>query len=322
MAALAEQFPSTGIHDLRAFRAPDLDPLLRECEDEWRNSLAWNFDSSSALVRKFLDLHSLNGSALVDDSGVTGYSYFVFEDNKGLVGDLYVAKRARTVHHEQLLIGSVLQQIRSLGQVPRIEAQIMFLSAPLQPFACGFGSFEMFPREFLGLLLPRAAQTRPLRLPSHIALEIWSEPDQEQAAHLIPATYHSHIDSQINDQYRTVSGARKFLQNIVQYPGCGVFQGQASVAAHDRRTGRLCGMLLSSLVAPGSGHITQVCVHPEYQGMGLGLELLRQSLDLLEAAGCRTVSLTVSAANTQAARLYERAGFRPIRSFAAYVWQP
>jgi len=322
MAALAEQFPSTGVHDLRAFRSPDLAALLQECEDEWHNSLAWNFENSSSLVRKFLDLHSLNGSALIDDSGVIGYAYFVFEDNKGLVGDLYVTKRARTAHHEQLLIGSVLQQICNLGQVPRIEAQLMFLSAPLHPFPCGFGHFEVFQREFLGLLLPRAAQLRPRHLPSHITLEMWSEQDQEQAAQLIPATYNGHVDSRINDQYRMVSGARKFLQNIVQYPGCGVFEGKASVSAYDRRTGRLCGMLLSSIVAPRSGHITQVCVHPEYQGMGLGFELLRESLNLLEADGCGAVSLTVSEANTQAARLYQSLGFRPIRSFAAYVWQP
>jgi ribosomal protein S18 acetylase RimI-like enzyme len=85
--------------------------------------------------------------------------------------------------------------------------------------------------------------------------------------------------------------------------------------------GALCGLCLASLVASGVGHITQVCVAREQQGTGLGFELMRRSLLTLAARGCHTVSLTVTTANQQAIRLYERMGFRTRRSFAAYVWE-
>ena len=48
----------------------------------------------------------------------------------------------------------------------------------------------------------------------------------ELAAGVISLAYADHIDSQINDQYRTVAGARRFIYNIVQFPGCGIFSGR------------------------------------------------------------------------------------------------
>jgi ribosomal protein S18 acetylase RimI-like enzyme len=106
----------------------------------------------------------------------------------------------------------------------------------------------------------------------------------------------------------------------VQYPGCGTFFAPASYAAADVQSGVLCGMSLTSLVAGDVGHITQVCVAPSHRGTGLGYELLRRSLLALAAHGCRTVSLTVTASNETATRLYERMGFTPRREFAACVW--
>ena len=91
-------------------------------------------------------------------------------------------------------------------------------------------------------------------------MEKWYDHYQDAAAQLIAAAYAGHIDSRINDQYRTSAGARRFLHNIVQYPGCGAFYRPASFAAFEGVSGRLCGMSLASLVAPEAGHITQICV--------------------------------------------------------------
>jgi ribosomal protein S18 acetylase RimI-like enzyme len=38
--------------------------------------------------------------------------------------------------------------------------------------------------------------------------------------------------------------------------------------------------------------------------------------------GCRSASLTVTATNETAVRLYEDMGFVKRRNFAAYVWEP
>ena len=85
-------------------------------------------------------------------------------------------------------------------------------------------------------------------------------------------------------------------------------------------SGLLCGICLTSLVAGEVGHITQICVDPSLRGSGIGYELLRQSLAAMADYGCGQTSLTVTAANTDAIRLYERMGFVTRREFAAFVW--
>ena len=107
----------------------------------------------------------------------------------------------------------------------------------------------------------------------------------------------------------------------MQYPGCGSFFRPASFIALDRDTGVLTGLSLTSLVAPDIGHITQICVAPGWRETGLGYELLRRSLVGLSEAGCRTATLTVTAANRGAIHLYDRVGFETIRRFRAFVWE-
>jgi len=116
------------------------------------------------------------------------------------------------------------------------------------------------------------------------------------------------------------TGARRFLFNIVQYPGCGAFFPPACWLALERFTGRVCGVSLASLVRPEVGHITQICVSPSLRGQGLGYELLRRSLETLALSGAARVSLTVSAANESAVSFYNRLGFFVLHSFPALVW--
>ena len=65
---------------------------------------------------------------------------------------------------------------------------------------------------------------------------------------LIAAAYKGHVDATINDQYGSVTGARRFIHNIVQYPGCGrFFPAVAGGGPAGRRHGR---NHLGSLVRP------------------------------------------------------------------------
>jgi ribosomal protein S18 acetylase RimI-like enzyme len=80
-------------------------------------------------------------------------------------------------------------------------------------------------------------------------------------------------------------------------------------------------MVLTSAVAEGVGHTTQICVMPGHQGRGLGRLLMEASIQALRTMKFRTLSLTVTSANANAVRLYEDLGFRTIKSFAAGVWQ-
>ena len=75
---------------------------------------------------------------------------------------------------------------------------------------------------------------RPLA--AGIDIRRWSEQDYQAAAAVITAAYRGHIDSEINDQYRTIAGSLRFLNNIVRFPGCGQFDGGSSFIAYHRPT--------------------------------------------------------------------------------------
>jgi len=322
MAARLEPAPlrPPEIVDLRRLSARDLEPLLAEETAAWDEELEWEFDKSADLVRRFVDLRALNGYALLEDGDVAGYLYYVLEEDKGLVGDLYVRRAYRTVDRENRLLETALQAIMANRPIQRIESQLMMLrhvpGRPI-PYPDCAAAYE---RIFMRIDLSRDALAEG-RVRRPMYLEKWSDHYQDAAAQLIAAAYTGHIDSRINDQYRSAAGARRFLYNIVQYPGCGAFYRPASYASFDAATGRLSGISLARIVAPECGHITQICVSPSLRGTGIGHALLRQSLTTLKEMGCRSASLTVTAANDDAVSLYKRVGFGIARQFSAYVWE-
>jgi ribosomal protein S18 acetylase RimI-like enzyme len=308
------------IVDLRRLTSRSLEPLLAEETAAWWDSLEWDFEKSADLVRRFIDLRALNGYALVEDGEAIGYVYYVLEEPKGLMGDLYVMRHARTVERENLLLNMALESITANPQIARIESQLMMLqSAGSRGVPCT-SHLSAFERNFMRLDLRRAPLAEG-RVRRPVYIDHWSDQHHDAAAHLIAAAYTGHVDSRINDQYRSAAGARRFLHNIVQYPGCGAFFRPASYAAFEPLRGLLLGVSLTSLVSQVSGHITQICVSPEVKGTGIGYELLRQSLMSLRDVGCRSASLTVTGANEEAVALYERVGFRTVRRFSAYVWE-
>lgn len=319
MAAVADLY-TPELVDLKYLRGNDLEPLLNEEKLTWRSLLSWDFTASADLVARFVRMQALTGHALVVADRVVGYSYYVCEDQKGLIGDLFVSREYANTENEDLLLSAGLQAMVSTQRLQRIEAQLMMLRGPFERHLPLPGSAFAFPRNFMLAELSDVAELPPDPRALPYSFDKWDESCQEEAAALIAAAYQDHVDSSINDQYNSYLGARRFLTNIVQYPGCGTFFTPASLVARNA-AGRICGLVLGSVVSPEAGHITQICVSPDAQGRGIGYDLLRRSLMVFKENGCEKTSLTVTAANTGAIALYHRMGFRAVRRFAAYVWQ-
>jgi ribosomal protein S18 acetylase RimI-like enzyme len=316
--AASSAFPR--VVDLRRVSARQMESLLTEESAAWVEELDWDFEKSAELVRRFVGMHALNGCAMLEGHKVAGYAYYVLEEQKGLIGDVYVRREWRTQAQEDVLLDTALAAVTATPGVRRVESQLMMVeprtasALPLSRYA------SMFERNFMRADLARASLGEG-RVRRRVHMERWADGYQDAVAQLIASAYAGHVDSRINDQYRTPAGARKFLFNVVQYPGCGVFFRPASFLAYDGDSATLCGASLASMVAEGAGHITQICVAPALRGSGVGHLLLRHSLLALQQAGCRTVSLTVTASNADAIALYERVGFRTVRKFGAYVWE-
>lgn len=319
MAALSDpHVPS--LTELRHIRGDDLTYLLDEEAGAWKRKLDWDFHASAALVRRFVDMQALSGYCLLMNGRTIGYAYYVCEERKGLIGDLYVLERFATIENESRLLNSVLDALLKTPLVKRIESQLMMLRNAEQMPLPYWRYLHVFHRNFMEVELAGANELLPSASGRSTMIDNWTESRQDDAASLIANAYQGHIDSEINDQYRSSPGARRFLTNIVQYPGCGSFFQPASYVALDPVTGRVCGISLCSLVSSDVGHITQICVSRAVRGKGVGYELLRRSMQSLARHQCRMASLTVTAVNEEAIKLYERVGFKKTRNFAAYVW--
>jgi len=306
------------IIDLRQATVRQLEPLLQEEAGHWREELHWDYRSALELIMRFLEAHALSGCVALENDSAVGYSFYVLEDHKGLIGGMYVSARQEQGPIGQRLLEEMLFSMRALPQMQRIEAQLMPFGGPVDETLREQG-FRLHTRQFMLLDLTKQKELAP-GINSGLRLDRWNDRYFDPCAKLIYLAYSNHIDGDINDQYRSRQGALKFLKNIILLPGCGQFLPSASFVLQHPGSDDLVGAVLTSEVAGGVGHTTQICVQPGFQGHGLGRALMQTAADALRNLNFKELSLTVTAENKTAVHLYERLGFTTIKSFTAGVW--
>ena len=315
------------IVDLRQLSSWQLEPLLAEEAQQWREELCWDYRPSSELIKKFVDARSLTGSAILEDGRPIGYAFYVLEEHKGLVGGLFVSPRYSQQELSRQLLTDTLTTLSGIPKLERVEAQLIPFGYQLDSVLNEYG-FRLYTRQFMIARLDSVigesfdVPTGMIREGpgSGLILERWDHRYFDPCARLIQLAYANHVDGEINDQYRSESGALRFLKNIIILPGCGQFQPEASFVLRAPHANHLVGVVLNSRVAEGVGHTTQICAMPGYQGRGLGRRLMEASLRALRVRHFTTVSLTVTSGNERAVLLYEKLGFQTVKKFAAGVW--
>ena len=315
------------IVDLRQLSSWQLEPLLAEEAQQWREELRWDYRASTELIKKFIDARSLTGSAIMEDGRPVGYAFYVLEDHKGLVGGLFVSPKYSQQELSRQLLTDTLTTLNGIPKLERVEAQLIPFGYQLDSVLNEYG-FRLYMRQFMIARLDSVigesfdVPTGLIREGpgAGLILERWDHRYFDPCARLIQLAYANHVDGEINDQYRSESGALRFLKNIIILPGCGQFQPEASFILKAPHANHLVGVVLNSRVAEGVGHTTQICAMPGYQGRGLGRRLMEASLRALRVRHFNTVSLTVTSGNERAVLLYEKLGFQTVKKFAAGVW--
>jgi ribosomal protein S18 acetylase RimI-like enzyme len=309
------------IVDLRQTSSRQIEPLLAEESQHWRDELRWDYRPSLNLIKKFVDAKSLAGCVAMENGRAVGYTFYVVEDHKALIGGLHVSSQSGQPALAKQLLSNVLETLRAIPGIERIEAQLI-------PFGFGFDEtlselgFRIYPRQFMFLEVDRASLPPVPPADSGLVLERWDNRHFSACARLIQLAYANHTDGEINDQYRSEAGALKFLKNIVILPGCGQFLTPASFVLRAPHSHELIGAVLTSTVAPGTGHTTQICVMPGYQRHGLGQRLMAATITALRERSYAALSLTVTSSNQNAVLLYDRIGFQTTKRFTAGVWLP
>jgi ribosomal protein S18 acetylase RimI-like enzyme len=333
--------------DLRHFSAGSLRPLLDEESRVWSERLHWDYRGSAELLLQYLDSRVLPGYVAVENGRVVGYVFCVYEGHKAVIGDVFATpvRDARLSPHgtpsadpdapaaeirNELLL-RLLEMLKSTPGVTRIESQLLLHPHDAHQAVFEDAGFEIHERIFMEWPLQPPADGAPRdgagflhggvpRLPLGMEIRRWAESDLAAAARLIAASYRGHQDSHINEQYRTTAGSQRFLHNIVRFPGCGYFDAESSLVLVERGSPELAGLLLCSRVRDDVGHVTQICVAPDYRGQGLGRLLMVECARALARRHFSLLTLTVTASNTKAVSLYEWLGFRGTHRFDAMVW--
>jgi len=317
------------ILDLRHFAAPMLRPVLEAEGELWKQRLHWDYRASAKLLMQYLDSHMLPGYAALESELPVGYVFSVYEETKAVIGEVFSMGgpgapldgpgSAHAV--EETLLRHLFELLINSPHVDRIEAQLLLHPSGVHSALFREAGFEVYRRLFMVQMLHGRWTPPAVHLPSGLELRAWSEEDMAPAARLICEAYRDHPDSVINDQYRTVHGSSRFLNNIVRFAGCGTFAAPVSHVIVDRARREPIALVLGSRVSPQSGHITQVCVHPAYRRKGLARLLLSVAAFCFMRQGATEISLTVTEANNQAIDLYRDEGYECRHIFDASVWQ-
>jgi ribosomal protein S18 acetylase RimI-like enzyme len=320
----SQQLTTVEILDLRHFSSSDLRPLLDQEVVTWGSTLSWDYRNSADMILRYVDAKILPGYAAVERGSIVGYSFFVYEGSKGVVGDLFVSPRRVDTHRiEAQMAEHVIETLQQSPGIHRVEAQLLMHQTGELTSCFITAGFQRYRRLFLSVELQHSplAALGTARVPDVIQIRPWADHDYQPAAGVITAAYRGHIDSEINDQYRTHAGSVRFLNNIVRFPGCGVFDTHSSFSAIHRPTNSLVGLILCSRVKDDVGHVTQVCLLPEYRRYGIGEALVSYTISALRNRRFNLLSLTVTEMNDRAVALYKRLGFRETSIFDAFVWE-
>ena len=305
------------MEDLRRLGTATLEPLMDEEEAAWLDLLGWDYSPTRIFLRSFIDRGALPGFALLDRGRAVGYTYVVFDGDRGVIGALYVQRSRAGEGLEQRLAAEAIRALQDAPFISRIEAQLMiFTGADVEP-AFKEAGMETFQRHFLSLDLDGFAHDEPQ--PTGFELRPWDDNMLDGASRVVFDSYVGGIDAHFSSSFGREDRCRGFVKNLVRHAGCGEFLRRITTVGFGNSG--MAGIVVATRLSPGVGHLPQISVAPEAQGNRIGAWLVDESLKRFRRAGYSAVSLTVTESNERAYKWYRRLGFEPVLPFKAYLWR-
>jgi ribosomal protein S18 acetylase RimI-like enzyme len=291
---------------------------MDEEEKAWMSDLSWDYTPIRKILASFVKQKLLPGYVAVNSKAAIGYTYFLVNQAKGIIGALYASETSQSQEAVEQLLTLTISCLKDSQNIQRVEAQIMpFHSLGLSATFAQNG-FRHFPRYYLDLDLNALPDKKDSNYAGNIVP--WKSEYLERAAEMTLASYRDQTDAEICSDYCTQMGCVSYLRSLVENPGCGIFMPEASFMSLDKQ-GFPCGFVICCRISTGVGMIPQIAIHPSHQGQGLGNNLIRRTFNELKSAGFHSISLTVTKKNRRAFEWYQRLGFKIRKEFGAYVWQ-
>src|SRR4051812_28662410 len=117
----APQTKNVGNFDLRHFFSPPLRPPPPQKGGTLAGALCWDYRNSADMILRYVDAKILPGYAAVERGSIVGYSFFVYEGSKGVVGDLFVSPRRVDTHRvEAQMAEHVIETLQGSPGIHRV----------------------------------------------------------------------------------------------------------------------------------------------------------------------------------------------------------
>jgi ribosomal protein S18 acetylase RimI-like enzyme len=289
-----------------------------QCE-EWLRLLRWDYSGPSRLIREVSRARELPGFSVASGGNAIGFAYYTVEGSRCSIGDVYVSPAWRGIGADQSVVEAVLAEVEGLGRIQRIESQCVSSENDAADRLLLERGFSRRERHYmmLDLSAPFLPEPQLAACPEGMTTRAWRSEDFSQAARIIHRSYKGGHDSMINSQYRTEEGCADLLAILTDHIWCGDFLGGVSRVGVGS-SGNLIAVLIASRISGGSGHISQISIHPAHQNRGLGRRLMTEAISEFRRLGYKNASLAVTSTNERAHHLYESLGFRSVHVFPVY----
>ncbi len=162
------------------------------------------------------------------------------------------------------------------------------------------------------------ARTRP-PLPAGYRFVAWNEALVDIHARVKFRAFRDEIDADVFPCLGDLEGCRRLMREIRNKPGFLPHATWLVACGRSPEDLQWCGTIQGVADRGGCGLIQNIGIVPGHRGMGLGTCLIEQALEGFLRHGLRSASLEVTAENCRAVRLYQRLGFRRMRTLYKVV---
>ncbi len=153
------------------------------------------------------------------------------------------------------------------------------------------------------------------RVPEGFMLVPWCKSLLEQHAEVKYRSFRNEIDANVFPCLGELAGCRRLMREITRKKG---FLERATWLAvtetRDIRNRVNCGTIQGIRDQAGIGAVQNLGIIPDFRDRGLGSCLLLRALQGFRESGVGRVYLEVTAENEGAIRLYQRLGFRTVKT--------
>jgi ribosomal protein S18 acetylase RimI-like enzyme len=159
-----------------------------------------------------------------------------------------------------------------------------------------------------------SVERQPPRLRPGYRFVPWNEALVDVHARAKFRSFRDEIDAQVFPCLASFEGCRRLMREIRNKPGFLPHATWLIACGRSPEDLQWCGTIQGVAAPGGCGLIQNIGVVPGHRGLGLGSCLIEQAIQGFHQHGLRVASLEVTADNCRAVRLYQRLGFRRVRT--------